>query len=110
MTGVQTCALPIWERMLAQEAQQVELALELVLPLDLIDAQQEASFGSLEQVIAIDGTLGDAGDSANAAQAVIVGKFLEERFRELGINGHLIGDELSGLPAASLERIGNAVN
>ena len=97
------------KRVLAQEAQQVELALELVLALDLVDTQKEAALRGLEQVIAIDRTLGNAGKATHTAQAVIIGEFLEERFRELGINGHLIGSELSDCER-SLERIDNPVN
>jgi hypothetical protein len=93
------------ERMLAQEAQQIEFALELVFTLDLVDAQQKASFSRLQQVIAIDRTLGNTLNSADTAQAVIIGEFLQERFRELGINGHLIGDEVSDyLPESRAHR------
>ena len=69
-----------WERMLAQERQQIDLALELVLALDLVHPQQEFALGRFEHVVAVDRTLGDTGRAGNAAEAVVVGEFLEERF------------------------------
>src|SRR5579864_5119832 len=86
-----------WKRMLTQEAQQIELALEFVLALDLVDAEQKAALRGLEEIVAVDRTLRNRGKGTHPAHAVIIGKFLEERFGELSINGHLIGDERLGL-------------
>src|SRR5207247_3536743 len=64
--------------MLAQKGQQVDLALDLALGLDLVDAQQEASLGGLDQVVAVDRTLRDADGAENASEVVLVPELFEE--------------------------------
>ena len=60
--------------MFAQKGQQVDLALDLALALDLVDPQQEASLGGLDQVVAVDRTLRNADRAEDATEIVIVAR------------------------------------
>jgi hypothetical protein len=74
--------------MLAQKGQQVDFALDLTLGLDLVDAQQEASLGGLDQVVAVHRALRDADRADDTPKIVIFAELLEERFVKLGVCSH----------------------
>jgi hypothetical protein len=60
------------ERVLAQEREQIDLALDLAFGLDLVDAQEVAAPGGFYQIVAVDRAVGDAGGIQYAAEIVVV--------------------------------------
>src|SRR5262249_25494756 len=88
-------SLPIGERLgareavLAEEEQQVELSLDLELALDLLDAQQVAAAGRLQEVVGVDRPGGDAARSYQSNQTVVFRDLGELLPVELSVNGHL---------------------
>ena len=68
------------KRVLTQKRKQVDFALQFVLALDLVQPQQKLALGGFEQVVAVDRSFRDTARAGDAAETVIVGELLEERF------------------------------
>src|SRR5262249_1178896 len=87
--------LPVGQRLrtgevvLAEEEQQIELALHLELALPLVDAQQMTSARRLEQVRRVDGPVGDAARGVQTDEAVVLDDLGELPLIEHSVNGHL---------------------
>ena len=76
------------ESVLAQKAEQIDLAPQLVLAFDLVDPGQELSLGGLEQVIGVDRALANSERADHTAKTVVLGQLLQELLIQLGVYSH----------------------